>query len=401
MPTFNYQALNAERQQVSGELEADAVQDAISQLESRGFTIQSIGLAGPTPPLAATRKAPTDSASASNRIESKFLRTHLTKVVERGKLLLPALRALSKEVGPGKRRDELNSLVHILEQGDADDAEKAFGALPEYWIPLLSAALSSNEPGRVLQQFIKESQRSDELRRQWKLTLAYPIFVFLLAGAVLTLLSVVVIPSFRAIFAGFNIQLPGITSASLAIANLVSYTWPFVLIVCVALLIALALASGHWPAQGSGFSRSALAIVGTSTAVARISQFMADLLEAGLSVPETLQVASQLASKKRFRTALNSLAVQLQQNPKMALHVKAPSRMTTVFHALRADIPAASRIQLLRELSQSYTEKARLRLSWTRGIIEPVAILFIGSIVAIVVFSLFLPLIKLLNGLAS
>src|SRR5262249_14256562 len=125
-----------------------------------------------------------------------------------------------------------------------------------------------------------------------------------------------------------------------------------------------------------------------------------DLLEAGLSVPETLQVAAQLASKKRLRDALGALGDQLRQNAKAPIHVRAPSRMATVFHAMRADLPTASRIRLLREVSQSYTEKARLRLSWTRGIIEPAAILLIGVIVAIVVFSLFLPLIKLIDGLA-
>jgi type IV pilus assembly protein PilC len=173
------------------------------------------------------------------------------------------------------------------------------------------------------------------------------------------------------------------------------------LVACALLLGGIALWAGRWPVRDFGLSRGALAVVGRATAVARISQFMADLLEAGLSVPETLQVAAQLATSKRLGKGLRTLGVQLLQNGKAGIDVRAPARMATVFHAMRADIPTASRIRLLREISQSYTEKARLRLSWTRGIIEPAAILFIGLIVAIVVFSLFLPLIKLVNGLAD
>jgi type IV pilus assembly protein PilC len=401
MPTFHYEALNVQGQPVSGDVEADAVQGAVALLESRGFILQSIGLVPPPPMPEATEPKPTASVPAPKRFEANFLRTHVATVIDRAKSLIPALRALGREVGPGNRRNELNALIQILERGDPNEAERAFETLPEYWIPLLSAALSSDDPGRVLQQFIKESQRSDELQRQWKLTLAYPIFVLLLAGAVLTLLSIFVIPSFRAIFGGFNIQLPGITWASLAAASVISKTWPFVLVVCLVLLGALALSSNHWSARNFGLSRGALLIIGRSTSVARISQLMADLLEAGLSVPETLQLASQLASKKRLREALGALGNQLQQNGRMALHVKAPAKMAKVFHAMRAEMPAASRIHLLRQINQSYTEKAQLRLSWTRGIIEPLAILFIGSIVAIVVFSLFLPLIKLINSLAS
>jgi type IV pilus assembly protein PilC len=396
MPTFHYQASNAQGQPVSGDVEAEAVQDAVAQLESRGFILQSIGLV-PPPPEATSPAA--GSAAASQGVESKFLRTHLTKVIDNGKSLIPALRALSNEVGSGQRRNELNRLIEILDRGDADEAKRAFETLPEYWIPLLSADLSSNDPGRVLQQFIKESQRSDELQRQWKLTLAYPLFVVLLAGAVLVLLSVVVIPTFREIFAGFNIRLPGITSASLTVAHVISNIWPVALIVCLVILAVLAFSSIYGSTKYVGRSRHALAFAGKSTAIARVCQFMADLLEAGLSPPEALQIAGQLVSKKRFRQALSKLADQLQGNAQPPNYVVPPSKMATVFHALRADLPAPARIHLLREVGHSYTEKARLRLSWTRGIIEPLAIVFIGIIVAIVVLSLFLPLVKLIDGL--
>src|SRR5689334_6540532 len=119
MPIFDYQALNAQGQAASGQLEAGAVQDAISELESRGLILQSIGLATPvqTPP---EKPAATTSAPVSKVVESKFLRTHLTKVLERGKSLIPALRPFSKEVGAAKHRKDLNALVRILERGDVN-----------------------------------------------------------------------------------------------------------------------------------------------------------------------------------------------------------------------------------------------------------------------------------------
>src|SRR5262249_39992878 len=153
---------------------------------------------------------------------------------------------------------------------------------------------------------------------------------------------------------------------------------------CVVLLGALALLSNSRSVNSLGVSRGPLAFIGRSTAIARISQFMADLLEAGISVPETLQLAGQLTNRKRLRDALRRLANQLQKKAKAAIYLNAPTRMATVFHAMRAEIPTKSRIHLLREISQSYTEKARLRLSWTRGVIEPVTIIFIGLIVGIV-----------------
>src|SRR5215210_6802341 len=98
MPTFHYQAWNAEQQPIAGELQAENVQDAISQLEARGLTLQSIGFAPVEPILSTTSRATTDADSARHVLEQTVLRTHLAKVLEEGKAIIPALQAFAEEV---------------------------------------------------------------------------------------------------------------------------------------------------------------------------------------------------------------------------------------------------------------------------------------------------------------
>lgn len=71
----------------------------------------------------------------------------------------------------------------------------------------------------------------------------------------------------------------------------------------------------------------------------------------------------------------------------------------TILHALGSGEQRA-RIRLLREIGACYAERARRRFSWTRGIVEPLAIVVIGLVVGTVVLALFLPLISLIQGLA-
>jgi type II secretory pathway component PulF len=73
---------------------------------------------------------------------------------------------------------------------------------------------------------------------------------------------------------------------------------------------------------------------------------------------------------------------------------------TTVQHAFAAEMAGPSRIAFLRELSRAYSERALARTSWTRGIVEPLAVAFIGLNVGVVVLALFLPLIALIQGLS-
>lgn len=401
MPNFQYQALNADKEPESGELQAKNVEEATAQLEARGLSVQFIGPA----PLEKTRTTrdyrPTDEIAARRVIEQKVLRVHLAKVLEGGSAILPALRAFSEELPAGRRRNELHALIRILEQGSPEEAERAFADLPEYWIPLLSAAISSSDPGRILQEFIRETRRSDELRRQWWMTLAYPVLVACIAGAVLVLLSILVIPVFREMFQGFGLQLPGITDFNLKVASLIARFWPVIVLVFVVGVAALIYYPSRGKADPFGISNGFFGLFGRTTAIARLSQFMADLLEAGLSPSDTLKVAGFLTNRSGLRRAVWKLADQLQLNPRAAMGLEPPRRMATIYYALRTELPTESRVHLLREITQAYTEDAHGRLSWTRGLIEPVTILVIGMLVGFVVLTLFFPLFNLINALSQ
>jgi type II secretory pathway component PulF len=142
-------------------------------------------------------------------------------------------------------------------------------------------------------------------------------------------------------------------------------------------------------------------LYGRTAALARLSQFTADLLEAGLSVPDALRVAGFLTRRKRYRYALWRIADEQQSNSTASAQFAVPRRLATIVYALRADLPRQSRVRLLREVTEANLDNARRRLSWTRGFLEPVSIVVIGIVVGFVVISLFLPLIRLLSGLSS
>jgi type II secretory pathway component PulF len=344
---------------------------------------------------------PTDSIAARRVIEQKVLRAHLAKVLEGGSSILPALRAFSEEVPAGRRRNELHALIRILEQGSPEEAERAFADLPDYWIPLLSAAISSSDPGRILHQFLRETRRTDELRRQWWMTLTYPVLVACIAVAVMILLSVLVIPVFREVFRDFGLMLPAVTRINLAVAGLIAKFWPLIVIALAAIIGVLIYLTLHGKSLPFGISNGFFGFFGRTTAVAQMSQFIADLLEAGLSPFDSLKVAGLLTNRERLRDSVWRLADQLQVSPAAAMHLKPPRRMATVYYALRADMSTETRIRLLRETTQAFTEMTKNRLSWTRGLIEPLTILLIGFMVGVVVFSLFAPLFNLINGLSK
>jgi len=402
MPTFHYEVRDASGQSVSGELYATSLAQAVVELESRGLAIVSIG----TTPLAAPASGETPFASDGPALRSTAqqlsLEQHLARVMEQSRELLPALRAYAGELPVGRRRRELESALHVLARGDSRAAAATLTKLPGYWIPLLAAASVSHDPGRVLREFIEESERASQLSRQWWLALAYPVLLGGLALTVLVLLSVFVIPLFREIFIGFDLQLPEFTILVLSIAQWISsgqiVIWAAAIVAGLWLLPRVTRlipeSIRNWCGDHSPLCW------GRSTALARLSQFTADLLEAQLDPPQALRLAGQATGNSPIRRAADRAAKRVEAGGDFASSSDRKQLTATILHVLGQDSLPAARIHLLREISAGYAEKARRRLSWTRGILEPLAICAIGIVVGATVLALFLPLVALVQGLS-
>jgi type IV pilus assembly protein PilC len=411
MAHFQYQALNADQQRVAGKLHAESVAAAVAQLEASGLTVQAIGYATSdadsnenTPTLERTASdAPfRDAAPGGLSVEQVALQQHMEWVIQRGQAIVPALRAYAEETTSGFRRQQLLAVLEILNRQDAVQAAIAVRALPAYWIPLLGAAATARDPGRILREFLSESQRAEDLRRQWFLTLAYPLAVAGVAVAVMTALSFLVIPVFREIFMGFGLKLPPLTQFVFTIAE-----WITSGRILLATTLAIALgALALWlvrllPASvRDSLSDRFGTPLGRSTALARFSQFAADLFEAELEVPNVLRLAGFATDSARLRRAAWRLASEIEAGGEIAVAKYRHLLTATVVHALRLETPTASRIRLLREVSGCYTQRAWLHFSWTRGLIEPIAVCLVGIVVGGTTIALFLPLMSLIQGLS-
>ncbi len=173
----------------------------------------------------------------------------------------------------------------------------------------------------------------------------------------------------------------------------------------VLLLAAVALwllLNRRFPASRLGWWSDQLRLpLGRRSAVARFSRFMADLLDAGLSMPDALRIAGFTVNHSRLQRSAWRMANQLETTRRYSESLQPLPLTTTMFHALSADVSAPTRVRLLRDISACHAERVRIGLSWASGIVEPLGIVFVGFVVGTVVLALFIPLVKLIEGLSG
>jgi type IV pilus assembly protein PilC len=409
MPLFTYHALNADEQPVTGDIEADGLHQAVAEVQARGLSLQSISVATTGAPQSELDRRAADQTRAkahpsdTEKLEYATLRAHMATILERGRIIALPLRAYAAEIPRGWRRRQLLKVCDILQRGDSAEAAVALAELPECWIPLLSAATTSADPGHVLREFLTDSRRADDLRQKWWLTLVYPIILAAIALSVLTMLSIFIIPGFRSIFKEFGLELPWLTEVVLYVAAFLSH-WGVVFLAALGLILILLLlrSSRILPSVSAvRLTDRISSFFGHRTAVARFARFSADLLEADVSFPDALRIAGFTVSQSRMRRAAWQLANDVESTGAFSERAYEEPLTATVTYALSVDIPTASRVHLLRDISNCHAERVRIGLGWTTGLVEPLAICLVGVLVGFTVLGLFMPLIKLIEGLSK
>jgi type II secretory pathway component PulF len=212
-----------------------------------------------------------------------------------------------------------------------------------------------------------------------------------------------VIPEFRTIFEDFDLELPPFTYFVLNLASFLS-AWGVLFVVVLVILLALLILNANRRLPESAFAWAGgwfHAPFGRRTAIARFARFVADLLESGVSVPDSLRIAGFTVKQSRLRQAAWQMANDVESTGGFSQRAYQRPLTASVAYALAADAPQRTRVRLLREISNCHAERVRIGLSWTTGVVEPLAIVVVGIAVGCTVLGLFLPLVSLINGLSN
>jgi type IV pilus assembly protein PilC len=400
MPTFRYQALDADQKSVTGQVEAESVALAVARLEAQGLIVQQIAFASemasvsspPQNPFAAERTGATRSA----------LERHAGRVIEATGPLLAPLHAYAAELPQAGKRRQLERALRVIERGNAKDVAAEMERRPTPWLPLLGVTAAAGDPLAGLRKFVDQSHRARKLQRQWQWVLAYPFCLLLATVVLVTFLAFVPIPVFRNVFQDFGLRLPAFTRFVLAVASWISSGWLIAVVagIAVAALIAwqarklLPLGLRDWANDRFGTP------LGRSTAIAGFAQSLADLVTVEPDPAAAVQIAGAASQSPRLRRAAWRLAGELEHNGKPNIEVYRATITATVLHALGSELPTASRSALLEEISRCHATRAAQSLSWTHGIVEPLLIVIVGLMMGSVVVALFMPLISLIQGLS-
>ena len=333
--------------------------------------------------------------------EFAFFNQQLAAMLRDGIPLEGALRRLCQEMRGGALRDELQALEADLAKGTPMADALAPRQLPELYKRMILVGVKSGDLPGALTMLADYFQNQNNVWTRLKSMMTYPLIVMFVAFLISLVLAFawncVIGPSFKEIYSGMGIQLPGATMFAL---DTLQTIWIFPVILGVLFLVMVSIV--FLPAMRGKFLWRLPAF--KEATVSRIASSLTLLLKSGVNLPDAIGLVEQLETSSAAAADLQQWRKKLAGGVVKFSEVATGSRLIPplfvwVVASAGEDLTAG-----FRRAAEIYHSRAIYRTEVALFSVLPLASLFLGAVVlsqAFLVISMFLPMIVMVNSLSN
>lgn len=219
MAKFQYQGTTAQGVPQSGEIEAADEQAAQNALRARHITPYELVLIKESKRIediiSRQRKVPEDALVVFTR--------QLATMIDANVTVFNSLTMLAEQQDNIRLREALQLVARGVEEGTT--LADSFGLEPdifsELYIAMVRAGEESGNLDETLRQLAVQLERNARIRKQVKAAMRYPLVVMAIAGIVLMVLMIWVVPTFITLFADLGSQLPLLTRVVVSLSEII------------------------------------------------------------------------------------------------------------------------------------------------------------------------------------
>lgn len=329
----------------------------------------------------------------------------LAALLKSGLPLLQALHMLSSRQRHPLFRSILQQARERVKSGvELSDAFAEHGdAFPPLYASSLKAGERTGELEQVVRRFIRYLRLVLEARKRVYSALVYPMLLVGLSVSMIAVMALYVLPKFEVFYASMDLrELPALTRITMGVSRFLRDN--------LALIVIGALAAAYfvrrWAATTAGrltldrlrLRLPFLGLVLHRFALSEYCRSLSTLLSGGLPLVPALEISTRAVGNSWVRSQLEPPIRRVREGA--SLHValgEAGLVPQLALDMVEVGEATGSLDQMLGNVSEFFDEEVETRMGRFLSLIEPIMLILVASIVALLLASVYLPMFSALG----
>ena len=319
---------------------------------------------------------------------------------------VPLLQAFDI-VARGSTNPRMTRLLNEI-RGDVETGtslSSAFRKHPQYFDALYCNLVEAGEAGGILEELLARlalyQEKTIAIKQKVKSALIYPTSVIVVAFAVLSVIMIFVIPSFKEVFTSFGAELPAPTLAVMAMSDaFIHYWW---------LIFGVLFGGGYiffqsWKrSEKMQFFMDRLLLrmpifgdLVMKSVVARWTRTLSTMFAAGVPLVEALDSVGGTAGNLVFTQATQQIQRDVAAGSALTTSMTSANVFPTMVLQMSAIGEESGALDdMLARCAEFYEEEVDEMVKGLSTLMEPIIIVVLGTLIGGIVVSMYLPIFKI------
>lgn len=398
MPYFSYTAIDMMGREVKSIMEADNESLVLSRLRDQSLQVVDIK---------ELRKGKS-MTFGKQKVKAKTLvvfSRQFATMIDAGIPILRCLEILSSQTKDQVMKPVLDQISLDVKSGAS--LHEALAKHPTVFNKLYVNMIRAAEIGGILDVILDRLsgflEYENEIRSKIKGAMMYPVLVLIFSQLMLFVLFSFVLPKFKEIFQGMNVQMPAITAAMFALGDFMSQNWWLILLAMVGGFFGLR----AWGSTPRGryqldFFKLKLPMIGELTlkmSVARFCRTFGTLINSGVPMLRSLEIVGETLNNEVLTMAIDSTRLSIREGNKLSKPLAECGLFPTMVTQMIDVGEETGRLsEMLVKVGDFYDSEVESTVKGLTSMIEPLLIIFLGCVVGFIAISVMTPIFTLVNG---
>lgn len=399
MKKYVYKAWDKDFNIISNIIEEDSIETAAQKLINDGLTIIKIK------PKADKFETILGNKKLLKNEDLASFCGQVAIILQAGINLVKGLSVIEIQVKSKKLKSVLTQILSGVKKGKTLSLAMAdTGAFPKLLTDMVASGELSGNIDEVLLNMEAFYQRESELRSKVKSAAAYPIVLICMLIGMLIFFNFMIYPDLKDLFK--NMSLPLITKILLGTLDFLNNNFIGIVIVILALILALKyIKTRPGAANLLDYAALKLPVIGTikfNFITCRFIRSMAIFIKSSVPILSVFDSIQNIMGNSYLSQKVAVMKMDVTNGKKIADAIESQELFDPlIVQMIRVGEETGKLDESLSKLTEIYDKKLETNITRLMALAEPVFILVIGIIIAIVIISMALPIMNMSNSIKT